>query len=73
RATKQPFDPQVHFSQKVVDEAFRRGLILYPGSGSIDGTAGDHFMFAPPFIITENQIQDCMEIILDSIESAAAN
>ena len=73
RATKQPFDPQVHFSQKVVDEAFRRGLILYHGSGCIDGIAGDHFMFAPPFIITENQIQDCMEIILDSIESAAGN
>lgn len=69
--SKEPFDPRFHFSQKVVDEAFNRGLILYPGSGCIDGTAGDHLMFAPPFIITENQIRECIEIILDSLEAVA--
>ncbi len=69
KTTKLPFDPQIHFSQKVVDKAFKRGLILYHGSGSIDGVAGDHFMFAPPYIITENQIQESLEIMLDSIDS----
>ncbi len=66
--SQEPFDPQLHFSQKVVDAAIKRGLILYPGSGSIDGTAGDHLMFAPPFIITEGQIQESLEILQDSMD-----
>ena len=69
KSSQQPFDPQFHFSQKVADEAFERGLIIYPGSGCADGIAGDHFMFAPPFIITEKQIKASIEIILESIEA----
>jgi hypothetical protein len=26
------------------------GLIIYPGSGSVDGTLGAHILIAPPFI-----------------------
>ncbi|MFH1635705.1 MAG: aminotransferase class III-fold pyridoxal phosphate-dependent enzyme [Chloroflexota bacterium] len=73
KSSQQPFDPQFHFSQKVTDEAFERGLIIYPESRCIDGIAGDHFMFAPPFIITESQIEASLEIILDSIEAVQSS
>ena len=65
--TKQPFEPAFHFSQRVADEAFERGLSLYPGSGCIDGLTGDHLMFAPPFTITESQIETSLETMQDSI------
>jgi adenosylmethionine-8-amino-7-oxononanoate aminotransferase len=31
--------------------------LIYPGSGSIDGVKGDHFIVAPPFVITEAELE----------------
>ena len=67
RQTKEPFSPDRHFSQRVCDIAFQRGVILYPGSGSVDGVSGDHLMVAPPFVIEENQINEVIDILRDSI------
>ncbi len=72
KKTRQPFDPNFHFSQKVADAAFADGLILYPGSGCVDGIKGDHLMFAPPFIITEEQITTSVRILSKSIERVFA-
>jgi len=67
KKSKTPFDPQLHISRKIADEAFQRGLIIYPGAGSIDGTRGDHFMLGPPFTITEEQIDSLVEIISQTL------
>jgi adenosylmethionine-8-amino-7-oxononanoate aminotransferase len=72
--TKAPFPPGQHFAQRVCDLAFERGLILYPGSGSVDGVAGDHLLVAPPFIITDEEIDEIVrglqQAILDVWEEA---
>ncbi|MBV9823252.1 MAG: aspartate aminotransferase family protein [Actinobacteria bacterium] len=39
-------------------EGFARGLLLYPGSGTVDGVIGNHVLFAPPFIATEADISE---------------
>ena len=31
----------------------KRGLMVYPMGGTIDGIRGDHVLLAPPFILTE--------------------
>jgi adenosylmethionine-8-amino-7-oxononanoate aminotransferase len=56
RASRAPFPPGQHFAQRVCDLAFERGIIFYPGSGSVDGIAGDHLLVAPPFVITDEEI-----------------
>ena len=33
---------------QVASEAFKRGLITYPGNGGVDGIHGDHILLAPP-------------------------
>jgi adenosylmethionine-8-amino-7-oxononanoate aminotransferase len=48
----------------VGNRAFEKGLITYPGGGGADGINGDHLLLAPPFIITEVQV-DKMVSILD--------
>jgi adenosylmethionine-8-amino-7-oxononanoate aminotransferase len=58
RTTRAPFPPGQHFAQRVCDLAFEWGIILYPGSGSVDGVAGDHLLVAPPFIITDEEIDE---------------
>jgi adenosylmethionine-8-amino-7-oxononanoate aminotransferase len=66
RGTKAPFPPQERFSQQVCDLAFERGVILYPGSGSVDGVRGDHLMVAPPFVITEEEIDEVARVLWEA-------
>ena len=58
RETKAPFDPQKGIAAKLKKQAFANGLICYPMSGTIDGRQGDHVLIAPPFIITDEQIDE---------------
>jgi len=51
----------------VGDRAFERGLIIYPGSGSVDGILGDHLMVAPPFVITETEIDEVVSLLRRAI------
>ena len=52
RATKAPFDPALAMHQRAKAEAFARGLLIYPGGGTVDGRAGDHILLAPPYNVT---------------------
>lgn len=63
RKNKTPFTPDLRLGAKLCDEAFRRGLILYPGSGCVDGVRGDHFMIGPPFTITKAQIDELVALL----------
>ena len=68
KTSQQPFDQALHLSQRIADEAFRLGLVVYPGSGSVDGHQGDHLMVGPPFCITEDEIVRMVEILHEAIE-----
>jgi 4-aminobutyrate aminotransferase-like enzyme len=52
RQTKEPFPPDLRVSYRVQTETMKRGLVLYPCSGCVDGAAGDMIQVAPPFIIS---------------------
>ena len=54
--TKAPFPPDLAFSSKVGAAASKRGLLVYPMQGSVDGIAGDHILLAPPAVIGQEQI-----------------
>lgn len=58
RTTKMPFDPEraVHF--RIKRAAMDEGLLCYPMGGTVDGRHGDHVLLAPPFIISDPQIED---------------
>ena len=61
--TKEPFPRGDKFAERVIDLAFENGLILYPGTGFVDGVNGDMVMVAPPLIIEENQIDEIIDIL----------
>lgn len=71
RASKAPFPPQMHFARRVADVAFGRGLIVYPGSGCVDGVSGDLVMLGPPLIITEEQMDEMVALLSGAVEEAA--
>ena len=68
--TKDPFPPGQTFSARVGAAAAKRGVLVYPMQGSVDGTAGDHILLAPPAIITEDQIGWSIERLSAAIREA---
>lgn len=68
RETKTPFDPSLGLAKKIKKAAFEAGLICYPMSGTRDGVNGDHILLAPPFIISDEQIDE----VVDKLELAIA-
>ena len=67
--SKEPFDAGLHLGQKIADEAFRLGLVVYPGSGSVDGTQGDHIMLGPPFCISRDEMKHLVEMLEKAIQN----
>ena len=67
--TKEPFPRAERFTEKVMEMTFERGLILYSGTGFVDGINGDMVMFGPPFVIEESQIDEMIDILKGTFES----
>jgi len=70
RATKQVFDPALKFNERVKREALSRGLSGYPMSGTIDGRLGDHFILAPPYIVTAADIDTIVDRLGQAVDAA---
>lgn len=56
KKTKAPFPPEKNFAGLVGQACLRRGLLVYPMQGCVDGVTGDHLLIAPPAVITADQI-----------------
>lgn len=56
--TKEPFDRKLVISDLISKLALspEYNITVYPGSGSVDGFRGDHIIIAPPFIITQDDV-----------------
>lgn len=72
RASKQPFAPHLRLHARVKAAGMEQGLMCYPAGGTIDGRVGDHILLAPPFIVTEEQIDEIVARLGRAIDSAVA-
>jgi len=72
RGGKTPFDPALKLSQRIKAEAFARGLMVYPGAGCVDGRAGDHILLAPPYIVTQADIEEIVSRLGEAVDAALA-
>ncbi|GGB95071.1 aspartate aminotransferase family protein [Marivita lacus] len=70
RSTMEPLDPALQAHSRLVELAYERGLILY-SRRTRGGTSGDHFLVAPPLIITKDQITEMMVILRDALDAFA--
>lgn len=71
RETMAPLPPELNAYDRLVELAYERGLIIY-SRRTRGGTAGDHFLLAPPLIITRPQIAEMMAILRDALDAFAA-
>ncbi len=70
RVHKTPFDPGRKVHAGIKKAAFDAGLICYPMGGTIDGQAGDHVLVAPPFIISDEQIDELVDKLAIAVDQA---
>ncbi|KPB71477.1 aspartate aminotransferase family protein [Pseudomonas cannabina] len=61
RSTKAPFSGGGAYSAALKKEALQHGLLIYPGSGTVQGIEGNHVLFAPPFITSESELAQMVE------------
>lgn len=63
----EPFPPEAQIANRVAEDAFEAGVLTYPIQGSVDGKRGDHLLLAPPFSISEGQIEFLVKTLSDVI------
>jgi adenosylmethionine-8-amino-7-oxononanoate aminotransferase len=56
----------------VTAAALKRGLLVYPIQGCVNGVAGDHLLIAPPAVITAEQIDWAVGQLAEAIGEAAS-
>jgi adenosylmethionine-8-amino-7-oxononanoate aminotransferase len=68
KATKRPFASEVNFAGRVAQAAVKRGLLVYPMQGCVDGVSGDHLLIAPPAVIRTEQIDWAVNLLREAID-----
>ena len=72
RAAKRPFEAQRGISAMLKLQALENGLMCYPMAGTLDGVSGDHVVLAPPYIVTEAQLDEMVDKLGRAIEQVVA-
>ena len=72
RATKQPFSAERKLHATIKAEAMARGLMCYPMGGTLNGRDGDHLLLAPPFIVTDAELETIVARLGEAIDASVA-
>ena len=69
RSSKAPFDPALALHERAKADALARGLLIYPGGGTVDGRSGDHILLAPPYNVTDDELAMIVELLGQTVDS----
>lgn len=58
KASKAPFPRSRRFAETFVEQAQEAGLLVWPNVGHADGESGDLAMLAPPFVVSEAELDE---------------
>jgi adenosylmethionine-8-amino-7-oxononanoate aminotransferase len=72
RADKATFDPALKLHARIKARAMDAGLMVYPMGGTIDGQRGDHVLLAPPFIVSDSELDQIVERLRGAVDQALA-
>lgn len=70
KANKTPFDPSLPLHKIVKQASMEAGLMCYPMSGTIDGKRGHHILFAPPYTLQDQHIDEIGDKITQAIKNS---
>jgi len=70
RQTMEPLPTALNAHVELVEEAYSRGLIIY-SRRTRGGLTGDHFMVCPPLITTDQQLEEIIGLLTESLDAFA--
>jgi adenosylmethionine-8-amino-7-oxononanoate aminotransferase len=73
RRTRLPFSPDRALSFDIGARAFADGLICYPCSGNVDGTAGDTIIIAPPYNASDGELEAIVVKLARAVDAALSS
>ena len=73
KTTKAPFARSRQVGERVVAKAASDGLLILANSGCVDGVDGDTIALAPPFVVTEADVDEIVGILTAAIQSVASS
>jgi adenosylmethionine-8-amino-7-oxononanoate aminotransferase len=71
RETREPLPRSAGFAEAFTQAALDAGLVVWPNVGHADGRNGDLVMLAPPFVVTEDQIDEIVALFTRALRKAA--
>jgi adenosylmethionine-8-amino-7-oxononanoate aminotransferase len=68
-ATQTPFPRRERFTERFTDAARRAGLVVWPNVGHVAGQNGDIAMLAPPFVVSEAELDEIVRRFTVALET----
>lgn len=69
KKTKQPFPAELNLAGKIKSDILENGMLSYPSQGCIDGISGDHILLAPPYTVSDGELDTIIKITLSSLQT----
>jgi adenosylmethionine-8-amino-7-oxononanoate aminotransferase len=66
--SKEPYPPEKNVAMAVYRAALEEGVIVYPGTGSVDGNSGDLFYLFPPLTISKGEVKEAIRKVDKAIK-----
>ena len=71
KTTKEPFNESLEVAKRMGGKGLQKGydISLFAATGAADGWNGDHFLLAPPFTVSERDVEEIVERVCKVIDS----
>jgi hypothetical protein len=66
---RRPFPRAEKRAEALAAACFEGGLVTYPSGGAATGADGDVVMLAPPFVVTEPQLAEMVDVLDRSLDA----
>jgi adenosylmethionine-8-amino-7-oxononanoate aminotransferase len=73
KKTKRVFPQERSMTQRIISEAKKRGLIIYPAKAGIDSGEGDAVIIAPPFTISDEEMEELISTFSETVAEVEKN
>ena len=71
KSARTPIPRKSRFVERLVDTLKSHGVLVQAVRGTKDGAKGEHLMLAPPFVITEPEIDHLVDALDDALRSTS--
>ena len=69
RESRDPFPRAARVTERIVDAARDRGLLVYSGTGVANGVDGDTILLGPPFVVTDAELERIGSTLAEAVEA----